>query len=125
MTTDYVLPTEFLFITDPGHGWLVCNIDDANAVGLSIYEFSSSSFVQDGVLFLEEDCDATLFVLAYEAAIGQKPTFRVRDVPNFSRNRPRLPGWGDLDRGFDAWAKKCKALDLLIASRKLAEGEAA
>ena len=120
--TDYVLPTEFLFITDPGHGWLVCNIDDANAVGLSIYEFSSSSFVEDGVLFLEEDCDATLFVLAYEAAIGQKPTFRFRDVPHFSRNRARLPGWADLDQGFDAWAKKCKALDAKIAANRTPAG---
>lgn len=123
--TDYVLPTEFRFITDPSHGWLMASIDDVNEVGLSIYEFSSSSFVEDGVLFLEEDCDATLFVLAYEATVGRKPTFREQDVSHFSRNRARLPGWADLDRGFEAWAQKCKALDLLIQSRKLAEGEAA
>jgi hypothetical protein len=121
--TDDTLPTEFLFITDPGHGWLVVTIDDVNAVGLSIYEFSNSSFVQDGVLFLEEDADATLFILAYEATMEFKPDFRTRDVGHFSKNRPRLPGWGDT--GFEAWRQKCKALDLLIASRKLAEGEAA
>jgi hypothetical protein len=121
--TDYTLPTEFLFITDPGHSWLVADVDDANAVGLSIYEFSNCSFIQDGVLFLEEDCDATLFALAYEATTGRKPELRFQDVSHFARSRPRLPGWGDT--GFDAWAQKCKALDLLIASRNLAEGEAA
>jgi hypothetical protein len=121
--TDDTLPTEFLSITDPGHGWLVVTIDNVNAVGLSMLEFSNSSFVQDGVLFLEEDADATLFVLAYEATMGFKPQFRFREVGHFPRNRARLPGWGDT--GFEAWRQKCKALDLLIASRKLAEGEAA
>ena len=115
-------PTDFLFISDPGHGWLVCDVDAVNEVGLSMFEFSSYSFGQNGALFLEEDCDATLFVLAFEAHHGRKPTLSFVDVPAFDRNKARLPGTG---YSYERWAQKCKALDLLIASRKLAEGEAA
>ena len=115
--TNYPLPTEFLFITDPGHGWLMATVDDANAIGLSMLEFSNCSFIEEGVLFLEEDCDATLFVLAYEAATGRKPQFRFRDVGHFPRNKARLPGWGDT--GFEAWRQKCEALDAIIAGRKV------
>lgn len=120
--SDYVLPTEFLFISDPGHGWLVCDVESVNEVGLSMFEFSACSFGQNGTLFLEEDCDATLFVLAFEAHHGRKPTLSFVDVPAFDRNKARLPGTG---YSYENWAQKCKALDLLIASRKLAEGEAA
>ena len=116
--TDNVLPTEFLFITDPGHGWLVCTIDDVNEIGLSIYDFSAWSFVEDGVLFLEEDADATLFALAYEASTGREIKTRTREVPHFSRNRARLPGWFDDGKAQD---QKHRALRLLIASRRMAD----
>ena len=119
--SDYVLPTEFLVITDPGHGWLVATIDDVNAIGLSIYEFSRYSFAEDALLYLEEDADATLFCLAYEAATGRKPEFRYQEVHHFPRNKAHLPG----GVSFDDHTQKCRALDLLIRSRALAEGEAA
>ena len=116
------LPTKFLVVTDPSHGWLVTEPEAVNAVGLSILEFSSFSYNWEGMLFLEEDCDATLFMLAYEATTGRKPELTFKDVDTFDRNKPRLPGE---HHSFESWMQKCKALDLLIASRKLAEGEAA
>ena len=119
--SDYVLPTEFLVITDPGHGWLVATIDDVNAIGLSIYEFSEYSFVEDGTLYLEEDADATLFVLAYEATTKREPGLRYQEVHHFPRNKAHLPG----GMSFEHRTQKCRALGLLIHSAKLAEGEAA
>jgi hypothetical protein len=118
--TDYSLPTGFTFISDPGHAWLVCSIEDVNAVDLSIFEFSNCSFVQDGVLFLEEDADATLFLLAYWVATGRKASITVTEVPHFNRAKPRLPG----GMSFEERGQKCRALELLIASRKLAEDAA-
>ena len=111
------IPTKFLFIEDPGHGWLVTDADVVNSVGLSILEFSGCSYNWEGMLFLEEDCDATLFLLAYEAATGRKPELDFKDVDTFDRNKPRLPG---THHTFEGWMQKCKALDLLIASAKLA-----
>lgn len=110
------IPTKFLAITDPGHGWLVTTVDVVNSIGLSIYEFSSSSFIEGDMLFLEEDADATLFSLAYEVETGRKPELDFKEVGNFNRNRARLPG----GMSFEGRTQKCRALDLLIRSRKLA-----
>ena len=114
--TNNTLPTKFLCITDPGHGWLVTTVDVVNAVDLSIFEFSQFSFDWEGMLFLEEDCDATLFLLAYEATTGVKPELDFKDVDTFDRHKPRLPGTGHT---FEGWAAKCKKLDAIIAGRKV------
>lgn len=63
----------FHFYSDAGHGWLAVTREDVEAINLSADYFSSSSYVNGDTLYLEEDCDASLFLAAYEVFIGRAP----------------------------------------------------
>ncbi len=80
------------FIEDPGHGWL--EVDRADLIKLNIADKISHCSYQrgpTGKAYLEEDCDAALFIDAAKAAgwlvcwnyIHQDPTF-VRELPGYS-----------------------------------------
>lgn len=62
-------PKTFKFHTDPGHGWLEVTRADLAAVGLTANDFSRCSYQRPAggttVYFLEEDCDAGVFMNAY------------------------------------------------------------
>ncbi len=66
---------KFTFHTDPGHGWLEVTLADMLAVGLEPHSFSRYSYRKGPLFFLEEDCDASKFVAAYERVYGCKPEF--------------------------------------------------
>lgn len=59
----------FTFHADPGHGWLEVPITLINELKIG-NKISHYSFVNRnmGVAYLEEDCDAALFINAMEAA---------------------------------------------------------
>jgi hypothetical protein len=66
--------TTFTFHTDPGHGWVEVPI--ALVFELEIYDDISRYSYHDGVnAFLEEDCDAAIFIRAFEDKHGQRPAF--------------------------------------------------
>lgn len=69
------IPT-FTFYTDPGHGWLEVRYTDIAQLGLTPGMFSPYSYRRGEWFFLEEDCDATLFILAFEAKYGVRPMLR-------------------------------------------------
>ena len=54
-------------ISDPGHGWLSVSLADLNELGIT-KEISHFSFITDKRAYLEEDCDAPLFLKAAEEA---------------------------------------------------------
>ena len=62
----------FTFHTDPGHGWLEVSFTELHKVGLMPSDFSSYSYQQGSVVYLEEDCDASIFLRAYEAQHGKR-----------------------------------------------------
>lgn len=74
----------YTFTADPGHGWLAVHQKDCEALSLTTRDFSQYSYWskrQSGVvLYLEEDCDAPIFINAYEARHGKRPTIRVKYV---------------------------------------------
>lgn len=70
--------TTFDFISDPGHGWLKVNTRDLFALGLTPSHFTSYSYRRGNELYLEEDCDATMFIEAYIKKNGAPPKFRER-----------------------------------------------
>jgi hypothetical protein len=84
---------DFFFHTDPGHGWLEVKIADVEALGLRVSDFTQYSYRREDSLFLEEDCDASCFISAWEAKHGREIV--VRDLhsrcDSFIRNLPRLP----------------------------------
>ena len=76
----------FTLYYDAGHGWLAVPMHLAASVGLYEGDFTAYSYRQGNVLFLEEDCDAMLFVRAWEAEHGTILTHAV-DHGNWSEIR--------------------------------------
>lgn len=98
----------FYFYSDPGHGWLAVNYDDIADVGLTIDQFSPYSYVRRDVLYLEEDCDAGLFIAAYRAKHGRDPAYveTSTNADSLIRTYSRLPG---TDYSFDKWQARMAA----------------
>jgi hypothetical protein len=61
--------SKFDFHYDAGHGWLKVHIYDAADVGLYAEDFTAYSYRNGEHLYLEEDCDAGRFLLAWEKAL--------------------------------------------------------
>jgi hypothetical protein len=81
----------FEFISDPGHGWLKVKDKDLIDVGLWAPDFSSYSYRSGNTFYLEEDCDAAIFVRAFEAKHGRKPAYVERYVERTHiRGLPRI-----------------------------------
>jgi len=62
----------FNFHSDPGHGWLAVKNDLIRELGLS-GKISSYSYMKGRTSYLEEDCDAPLFLEAFKAKFGIEP----------------------------------------------------
>lgn len=77
---------QYKFYSDPGHGWLEVNILDLADVGLGPESFTQFSYRKGDTCYLEEDCDAAKFFLAFCNRYGEKPTFIERNDGAFIRN---------------------------------------
>lgn len=55
----------YIFHSDPGHGWLAVKRKECEELGI-LDKISSCSYVSDSgkTIYLEEDCDAPLFLSA-------------------------------------------------------------
>lgn len=102
----------FKFIADPGHAWLQVDLLDIESTTVTFFEFSPYSFFQGTTVWLEEDVDAGLFLLAYETAHGRN-SFRIEHVhvPDFNRNLPRMPG-NRYD--FERTMKRCAEMEAAL-----------
>ena len=70
----------FTFHSDPGHAWLEVSRADLAELGLTAASFSRYSYVgSEGEMYLEEDCDAGIFLTAFEAKRG-KAAFTIREL---------------------------------------------
>lgn len=67
------MKAHFHFYADPGHGWLAVTEDDIKDVGLTVADFSRHSYHNGPIFYLEEDCDASLFLAAYEVKYCRAP----------------------------------------------------
>ena len=70
---------------DPGHAWLA--VPRATIAGLGI---SSFSFVDGDTAYLEEDCDAGLWLEAYGFDMTNLPTFPDVWHDTFNRGMERV-----------------------------------
>ena len=59
------------FHTDPGHGWLQVKAEDVENLGVSD-QISRYSYRNEDDVYLEEDCDAGLFIEEYLRQTGMK-----------------------------------------------------
>ena len=68
---------KFDFLMDPGHGWV--KVPKALLKDLGIQsKISSYSYQRGEFAYLEEDCDAGEFIVAYKEKFGDVPKFRDR-----------------------------------------------
>ena len=84
---------ELIHLQDPGHGWLICPASLVTSLGLAnqISRYSYLSRVS-GEAYLEEDCDAPLFLRALKAA-GWNPIIKEVHTPTDAKCRA-LPRFG-------------------------------
>jgi hypothetical protein len=85
----------YTFHADPGHAWLEVPFAHIFDVGLTLKSFSNYSYrdAARGRVFLEEDCDAARFIVAWEGknpgkAFPVKESHSNRD--SFIRKMPRI-----------------------------------
>ena len=57
---------EWRYIQDPGHGWIEVSKMLVDALGISD-KVSSYSYSKGELVYLEEDCDAPLFIRTFES----------------------------------------------------------
>ena len=75
----------FVFYSDSGHGWL--EVDREDLIELSLEKEITGFSYQDGEkVYLEEDCDAPLFVKVYELKYGKIMYREVYQEDCFIRN---------------------------------------
>ena len=79
----------YRFFADSGHGWLEVLIDEIETLGLTD-TISGYSYRSGPKVYLEEDCDATLFINAKEnLGIKVQMQEHVVDGDSFVRTLPR------------------------------------
>ena len=88
----------FTFHCDNGHGWLEVSQADLNRAGLTRLDFSGYSYANGDTLYLEEDCDAAIFLDAFSAKRGA-PVLTENYIDGLSaiRDMSRLPHIADRD----------------------------
>lgn len=64
----------FPFFSDPGHGWLAVPKTMLRELGIA-NKITSCSYQRKEMAYLEEDCDLSTFVEAYEGTYGERPKF--------------------------------------------------
>lgn len=78
---------------DPGHGWLGVPMKDLFTLGIAD-AITPYSYLNDGIAYLEEDCDYTTFIVSAEAAGWKVKVTHVHEDPTPIRSYrpyPALP----------------------------------
>ena len=95
------------WISDPGHAWLAVSLDDEVgfpdavkfASEFSYYDLTGANFA--GIIYLEEDSDATEFVKAYGINLEAVQEHSFDDYDHFVRKLPHYDGLDPDDMGPD------------------------
>ena len=78
------------FFEDPGHGWLEVPIAQVAALGIT-NKISAYSYRKGTMAYLEEDCDASVFLEAFREQYGTSPAYdRVYQDPTPIRQYARF-----------------------------------
>ena len=65
----------FNYYSDPGHGWVKVPIKLIESLGIAD-KVTRYSYTRKGFVYLEEDCDASTFIVSYRLKYGIDPIFR-------------------------------------------------
>lgn len=79
----------YRYITDPGHGWIEVSRAEIDALGIR-HSISEYSYQRADMVYLEEDCDAALFIRAKAARKEPVQYVEIHQENTFVRNLPRF-----------------------------------
>jgi hypothetical protein len=68
------MPKQYVFHNDPGHAWLAVKRSELEQLGI-LHRITRYSYQRGGTVYLEEDCDAPLFIAAKKER-GEKVEYR-------------------------------------------------
>ena len=78
------------FYADPGHGWLEVPREDLDALKIRD-QISGCSYAGSGKVYLEEDCDANVYMgAAIAAGIHVKSEYQHTNEDSFIRSLPQF-----------------------------------
>lgn len=86
---------------DPGHGWLKVPRDLLRQLGIE-RKVSHCSYQRGDYVYLEEDCDAPLFIEAFKAA---RPGIELKFRTRYAEQRSRIRSYDGYSAG--PWAPEC------------------
>lgn len=72
---------QYIFHTDPGHGWLAVKKSELIYLGLLEY-VTPYSYMKGDTVYLEEDMDAGMFMAAYEEKFGKELKYKTSYLEN-------------------------------------------
>ena len=58
------MKSTYTLFHDPGHAWMKVPLSEVHLLGLK-YEISGYSYIRKGFVYLEEDCDMSVFLTAW------------------------------------------------------------
>ena len=71
----------YTFYSDPSHGWL--EVQKKELEELNIFnKISEYSYINGDLVYLEEDCDLSLFIKAYKNKYNTKPIIKESSLDN-------------------------------------------
>lgn len=76
------------FYSDPAHGWLKVGIGELERLGIAD-KITPCSYVRGQYAYLEEDCDAPLYMKAYKEAHGGEVKFELEEHTTNGESRIR------------------------------------
>jgi hypothetical protein len=85
------------YYTDPGHGWFAVKRNTLTMLGLQ-YEISHYSYQRGQTVYLEEDCDATVFfnkarAMGIEVKYTEKHTDKTHPIRSYDRYHNHAPAY--------------------------------
>jgi hypothetical protein len=83
------MKTTIKYIHDPAHGWLEVPMADIETLGIRP-DISNCSFIAGADAYLEEDCDAAVYLNALDDQGITRPAIVSEYVEHFDRNQRRF-----------------------------------
>ena len=79
----------YTFYSDPSHGWLEVSKKEIEELGI-INNVSQYSYINQDMIYLEEDSDASIFINSYKSKYGINPNIYEsnqdnNNIRNYSR----------------------------------------
>ena len=73
----------FKYYQDPGHGWIAVTKEEIEELGIQ-KAISHFSYLDKDYVYLEEDCDAPMFIKAFFCKLGEEPKLQEIVSDNYS-----------------------------------------